>query len=83
MPKYTVLENEFHLNLVTLHLQKEIIFQKISDDETSGLKYAPNEANQTQYEKSPNKRKGVCFDNSRTLPTHQQGMLLLRMISAA
>ena len=68
---------------VTLHLQRKIIFKKISVDETFGLKYAPNEAKQTQYEKSPNKRKGVCFYNSRTLPTHQQGMLLLRMISAA
>ena len=52
--------------------------KKIVDDETFGAKYAPNEAKQTQYEKSTNKRKGVCFANSRALPNHQQGLLLLR-----
>ena len=28
MPKYTVLENEFHLNLVTLHLQRNLFSKK-------------------------------------------------------
>ena len=52
--------------------------QKISAGETFGIEYAPNEAKQTQYEKSPNKRKGVCFADTRELPNHQQGLLLLR-----